>query len=140
LLPDGILRSYNICNRRAGQGARGKELKATVTRQGEFPVVAIEGKVVRENQQELRTLLEQLVSGGARGIALNLEGVEYMDSAGLGCCAAVRKLISNNGGGSMAVFGACQNIKKMWGLIRLDLIIPTFPDAEAALAYLSEYK
>ena len=71
------------------------------------------------------------------GIALNLEAVEYMDSAGLGCCAAVKKLMSNNGGGAKAVFGASQNIKKMWGLIRLDLVIPTFPDAEAALAYLS---
>jgi len=112
-------------------------LKTTVTRQGEFPVVAIEGKVVRENQHELRTLLEDLVSNGARGIALNLEAVEYIDSAGLGCCAAVKKLMSSNGGGAMAVFGASQNIQKMWGLIRLDLVIPTFPDAEAALAHLA---
>ena len=40
-------------------------MKTTVSSQGEFSVVAIEGKVVRENQQELRTLLEDLVSDGA---------------------------------------------------------------------------
>ena len=112
-------------------------MKTTVTRHGDFPVVTIEGRVVRENQQELRILLEDLVSNGDRGIALNLAAVEYMDSAGLGCCAAVQKRISSNGGGALTVFGASQNITKMWGLIRLDLVIPTFPDAEGALAHLS---
>jgi anti-sigma B factor antagonist len=114
-------------------------LKTTVSSQGEFSVVAIEGKVVRENQQELRTLLEDLVSDGAKRIVLNLEAVEYMDSAGLGCCAAVKKQMSNDGDASMAVFGASQNIEKMWGLIRLDLVIPTFPDAEAAMEHLAAH-
>lgn len=113
-------------------------MKTTVSQPEEegFPVVNVEGKVIRENQGELRKQLEELVTSGHRGIALNLEGVNYMDSAGLGCCAAVQKGLKQQSG-SLVVFGASPNIEKMWKLIRLDLVIPLVADKQTAFARLA---
>jgi anti-anti-sigma factor len=112
-------------------------LKTTIQHREGYAIVRIEGKIVRENQGELRERLEELIPLGTKGIALDLNKTDYMDSAGLGCCASVRKLICDRGAGSLAVFGASANIERMWKLIRLDLIIPLFQEEAEALAWLA---
>ena len=99
-------------------------------------VVKPVGRVVRENQTELRAELERLVRGGALKIALNLEMVDYMDSAGLGCCSFISKLLGEQASGAVAVFGASRNLEKTWTLIRLDLVIPLFANEAESLAWL----
>jgi anti-sigma B factor antagonist len=101
-------------------------------------IVRVTGRVVRENQVELRKKLEEAIANGARGIALDFAGVEYLDSAGLGCCASVHKLMQDKGCGSMVMFGPLPNIEKMWKLIRLDLVIPCFRWEAEALAALKK--
>ncbi len=86
--------------------------------------VSVKGKVVRENQAELRRQLEAIIAAGMDGIALDFDRVDYIDSAGLGCCAAAHKLLREKGGGELVMYGASPNIQKMWKLIRLDLVIP----------------
>ena len=116
----------------------GRSLNTTVERQDGYALVAVEGRVIRENQGDLRTELEGLISEGVKGIVLDLEGVEYMDSGGLGCCAAVQKTFKAKGTGSLVVVGASPNIQRMWKLIRLDLVIAIFPEKEAALNHLAK--
>ena len=105
-------------------------------------VVRISGKIIRENQAELRSQLEELIAGGAQGIAIDLEGVSYMDSAGLGCCASLSKRMRESRGdvekgvAPLTVFNASPNIAKMWKLIRLDLVIPICAEEKEALALL----
>ena len=108
-----------------------------ITRSVGFAIVRVEGKVIRENQGDLRERLEGLLAQGTKGVALDLEKVDYMDSAGLGCCASVQKLIRDKAGGSLVVFGASSNIEKMWKLIRLDLVIPLFAAEKEALGWLA---
>ena len=81
---------------------------------------------------------DELIASGAKGIVLNLERVSYMDSGGLGCCAAVQKSLKDKGSRYLVVYGASPNIQKMWKLIRLDLVISMFPEKEGALAFLAE--
>ncbi|MEM7233053.1 MAG: STAS domain-containing protein, partial [Planctomycetota bacterium] len=121
---------------RRGRRVVDEVLKTNVEKQDGFGVVALEGRVVRENQAQLRSELESLVSEGVSGIALNLEAVTYMDSAGLGCCAAVQRHMKTEGAGRMAVYGAAPDIRRMWELIRLDLVIPLFEEQSDALSHL----
>jgi anti-anti-sigma factor len=112
------------------------ELTIEIQRREELAVVRIEGSVIRENQPQLRAELEQLVAEGASNIAIDLAKVDYMDSAGLGCCSSISKLLREKASGSMAVFGASANMEKTWTLIRLDLVIPIFSDEREATIWL----
>ena len=116
--------------------------ESVVERRDGTAVVRISGKIIRENQAELRSQLEELIAGGAQGIAIDLEGVSYMDSAGLGCCASLSKKMRESRGDAeqgvvpLTVFNASPNIAKMWKLIRLDLVIPICAEENEALALL----
>ncbi|MGH9363280.1 MAG: STAS domain-containing protein [Thermoanaerobaculia bacterium] len=108
-----------------------------VTRQHNgVAIVAVQGRIVRENQAELRQAIEALVGEGLKGVALDLGKVDYVDSAGLGCCAAIQKLLKDKRCGSLAVFRPAPSIERMWKLIRLDLVIPLFREEKEALARL----
>lgn len=111
-------------------------MEIAVRQRDAFTIVAVEGKLVRENQGELRAKLEELVDKGAKGIALDFAGVNYLDSAGLGCCASVQKLMQDRGSGALVMFGAPSNVEKTWRLIRLDLVIPVFPTEKEAVTRL----
>ena len=117
-------------------------LQISVERHDETGVVRARGKIVRENQAELRKQLEELIAAGADGIALDLQGVSYMDSAGLGCCASVAKSMREGAGADrsafLVVFNASPNVEKMWKLIRLDLVIPICEEEKDALTVLAE--
>ena len=110
-------------------------MKTTSERRDPATIVRIEGKIIRENQAELRAKLEELMAAGALLVALDLDKVEYMDSSALGCCASVQKSLRERAG-LLVVFGASPNVEKMWKLIRLDLVIPLLADEKEAIARL----
>lgn len=120
-----------------------------VRQENDLAIVSVKGRIVRETRDDLRIKLEEIISKGVKGIALDFEGVEYMDSAGLGCCASMQKLIGDRNPGRssgdghsadgksdgksedsspglLVMFGASPSVEKMWRLIRLDLAIPFF--------------
>ena len=101
-------------------------------------IVRVDGKVVRENQGELRSALDDVIVGGTRRIALDLEKVTYMDSAALGCCASVQKSLRAGDPGALVVYNASADIQKVWKMIRLHLLVPIFASEEEALAALAE--
>ncbi|MBI4582602.1 MAG: STAS domain-containing protein [Planctomycetes bacterium] len=116
-------------------------MKITVRPQDPYYIVRVEGKIVRENQAELRSKLEEVIGkGGVKGIALDFEAIDYLDSAGLGCCASIHKLLFDRKCGPLVMFGASPNIERMWKLIRLDLVIPLFQKEQDALAQLAAKK
>jgi anti-anti-sigma factor len=111
-------------------------MKVSSQRRDGFGILRVEGKLVRENQADLRACLEDLVRGAVRDVAIDLRAVDYLDSAGLGACASCRKMLKDSGGGVLVMFGASPGIVKMWKLIRLDLVIPSFSTEDAALEHL----
>jgi anti-sigma B factor antagonist len=113
-------------------------LKIESTSHRDVVVVKPVGRVVRENAGQLRQWLESAVQDGARRIALDLEKIEYMDSAGLGCCSYGHKLLSGIDHGAVAAFGAPEKLEKMWYLIRLDLVIPLFSTSAEACDWLRD--
>jgi anti-anti-sigma factor len=98
--------------------------------------VQLSGQIVRENQLELRNVLESLGGPNVRAVALDLNALDYIDSSGLGTCAAARKSLREKGVTRMVAFGASPSVQKMWRLIRLDLVIPCLATEKEALAQL----
>ena len=107
-----------------------------VSRSGEFAIVRVAGSVIRDNQAELRTKLEELIDTGIKGVALDFTGVDYVDSSGMGCCVCVLRRMHDRKCGIVVVFGASDDIVRVWKLIRLDVVIPIVPTEHEALARL----
>ena len=99
-------------------------LQIDVENHQDVVVVKPGGRVIRENEAELRTVLERLIAAGVGKIAVDLAMVGYMDSAGLGCCAHVFRLVTERAGGAMAECGASSGLETIGGLIRLARVIP----------------
>jgi len=98
-----------------------------------YTIVRLEGDIVRENQGELRASVEDILARRGGGIILDLAGVGYIDSAGLGCCVGIHKLMEERHQ-NLAVIRPTPNVEQMLRMIRLDLIIPILDDAEKAEA------
>jgi anti-sigma B factor antagonist len=111
-------------------------MEITARRKDDFAIVEVTGKIVRDNQVELRSRLEELIASGIKGMALDFANVHYLDSAGMGCCVSVQKDMNQKNRGMLVVFGASPDVEKVWKLIRLDLVIPLFPNEDDALARL----
>jgi len=66
---------------------------------GDVSIVEVTGRVtLGEATGKLRETVRELINKGRKYIILNLAGVEYMDSAGLGELVGAYTTVTNNGG------------------------------------------
>ena len=74
-------------------------LNLTTHENGEVTIVNTSGKLtLGEGTSSLRTKIRDLVEGGSRRIVLNMNGVTYMDSSGLGELVASHTTVTRAGG------------------------------------------
>jgi anti-sigma B factor antagonist len=76
-------------------------------------VVALDGRVVLgEESSALREKVKNLVAEGKKKIVLNMSGVTYIDSSGLGARVAAY-CSSKSGGASMRLCGLGSNLNQL---------------------------
>jgi anti-anti-sigma factor len=81
----------------------------------------------------LRTMIDNLLTSGATRIILNLEHVNYVDSAGLGALIEMHRKTKAKGG-SLKLCHLGPNLQRALELARLLPIFETCPTETAALA------
>src|SRR5215470_6340784 len=69
----------------------------------------------------LRDRMNALLAEGKRNFVLNLAGVEYIDSSGLGQLITIWTSIRNRGG-QMAVYGPTKRVQRLFDITRLDTV------------------
>ena len=69
-----------------------------------------------------RAALVKQIDGGSRRIVINLAGVEFMDSSGLGALVSALKHIGRDG--ELAVCSPTEAVRSMFELTRLHRVIP----------------
>lgn len=84
-------------------------------------VVAVTGEVDVHTAPELRAELNRLLTDGARDIAVDLEGVEFIDSTGLGVLLGAHRQ-ATEAGGTFEVRTTSERILK---LLRISGLIDT---------------
>lgn len=84
-------------------------------------------------QQELRKTVEELLGNDVKRLAINLGGVPYMDSSGIGelvrTYTGLRKI-----GGRCVLFAANKQVLMLLKMVRLDTVLKVVDDETAALA------
>ena len=100
---------------------------------GDRTVVRVGGDVDAYTAPHLRAQLFALLRGGAKRLVIDLEGVEFLDSSGLGVLIAVRRRLASNGG-SVCVVCTREPICRIFRITSLDRAVPVFASLEEALA------
>ncbi len=99
---------------------------------GFVSLVDVSGRLTSFETGALRDSISRLLRQGHKDIVLNLSGLQYLDSSGIGELARVYVSVVKQGG-QMKVIGLSSKIEEVLKITHLYQVFPEFPDEEAAL-------
>jgi len=96
-------------------------------------ILDLDGRItVGEESSKLRETLRELTAGGATNVILNLRGVDYIDSTGLGalvvCFTSLRKA-----GGKMTLLNVSRRNIELLVFTKLATVFEIFNDEQQAV-------
>ena len=97
----------------------------------DIAVVRVEGRLNMVAAPELRDVVAAAVAGGRPRVVVDLAGVEFMDSSGLGALIASLKT-ARQAGGDLRIAAVNEQVALVLQLSNLDRILKPYPDADAA--------
>lgn len=77
----------------------------------------------------------EYINNGSNLIVLDLSGVEFVDSSGLGAIVSSLKVLGRKG--DIVIAGVGSSVLQMFSLTRMDKVFKMFPSQEEALQALS---
>ena len=110
---------------------------ATIKESGQVSLVHVTGSLTSFEVTGLRTTITSLLRQGRRKIILNLDGLRYLDSSGIG--ELVRNYMTViKAGGEMKVVGLKPKVEEIFKVTQLHQIFQEFQDEKEALASFPE--
>jgi anti-sigma B factor antagonist len=107
----------------------------------DWRVLAVTGEIDAYTSPRLREELRHDIDGGARRIVVDLRGVEFMDSTGLGVLVSALKRVKEGGGGEVNDDGrlslVCTSpqilrVLSVTGLDKVFVVAPSVAEASAS--------
>ncbi len=99
---------------------------------GNVGVLSLAGEIDIATKDRVREAAEGLIAEGARNLLVDLAGVEYMDSSGLGVLKGLRSHLVESGG-QVGIVSPRTFIKKLFERAGLDQVFPMYEELGAAL-------
>ncbi len=109
------------------------DLEITTSRSGVRTVVHVSGEIDVYTVPALRDRLDAEIDSGHHELVVDLGGVTFMDSTGLGVLVGRLKLIRGFGG-SMRLVSAHERVLKVFTITGLDKVFEIFPTVDEAVA------
>ena len=102
----------------------------------EVTILDLKGKMtLGEGDELLKDKINSLLAAGKKKLLLNLEGVPYIDSAGLGEVVRTYTTVSRQGG-SLELLNLTKRIEDLLSITKLLTVFDTFDsEAEAVKSY-----
>ena len=95
-------------------------------------VVEISGRLGLGNTlYSIEAAIRKLIDDGARKMVVDLTGLNYIDSAGIGMLIGCNGHMEQNGG-RVRIAGAQGVVQKSFNIARIEAIVPLDPDVETA--------
>lgn len=108
------------------------ELGLDVRKVASHAVVDVKGEIDVYTAPKLREKLIELVSDGTYDVIVNLEGVDFLDSTGLGVLVGALKRVKAHDG-SLALVCTQDKILKIFKITGLTKVFPIHDSVEAAV-------
>lgn len=109
------------------------QLRTDVSKIADWTIVNVYGELDVATSPELRELLIQLVSDGSSRLVIDLDGIDFLDSTGLGTIIGALKRARTHGG-DLRLVCTQTRIMRMFEITGLDKAIPLLPTLDAAVA------
>jgi anti-sigma B factor antagonist len=109
------------------------ELRTEVSDVAGWTVVSIYGELDVATAPSLREKLIGLVGDGSNQLILDLEGVDFLDSTGLGVIVSALKRARTQGGDLRLVCTQAR-IRRLFEITGLDKAVPLLPSLDAAVS------
>ncbi len=110
------------------------DINITERQAGDITVLDLEGKItIGEGSVALRTAIRRLLGEGKNKLLLNLAGVSYIDSSGIGELVSSFTTVKKEGG-SLKLLNLTQKIQDLLAITKLLTVFDTFDDEELALS------
>lgn len=97
-----------------------------------MPVVELEGEVDLSTSPQFKETVYRLIDSGKRDIVVDLDGLDFMDSTGLGVLVAVLKRTSMEGGRVRLVCSK-RSILKVFQVTGLDKVFSIYDNLHRCL-------
>ena len=105
---------------------------ANIRQVGQVSVVEVIGKLTSLEGGALRSSIARLLKEGRKQILLNLSGLTYLDSSGIGDLVHTYMSVIR-GGGEMKVVGLSDKVEEILKITQLYQVFQEFQDEQAAL-------
>jgi anti-sigma B factor antagonist len=105
---------------------------ATIRQVGQVSVVEVSGKLTSFESGALRNSIAKLLKEGRKQILLNLSGLTYLDSSGVGDLVHTYMSVIK-GGGEMKVVGLTEKVEEILKITQLYQVFQEFQDERSAL-------
>ena len=107
------------------------EFGVTVASHKGWEVLTVSGEIDMATAPRFRQRLLALISDGAQNVVIDLSGVDYIDSTGLGVLMGGAKRV-RSAGGDIRLVTAGSHLAKLIELTRLDRVLDMFESVAAA--------
>jgi anti-sigma B factor antagonist len=112
------------------------QLSVSQTSAGNVPILAITGEVDVYSAPELKDRIGEIIQAGQTTVIVDLSGVAFLDSTGLGALVEARSA-AGEAGGSLPIVCTQERILKLFTITGLDGVFAIHPDVSAAVAELT---
>lgn len=103
-----------------------------IRQQGQVALIAVSGHLTFFEVGALRDAVQALLKQSRKNILLNLTGLQYLDSSGIGELARIYVNVVKQGG-AMKVIGLSPKVEEVLKITHLSQIFQEFPDEQSAL-------
>jgi anti-sigma B factor antagonist len=104
----------------------------TIRQEGLISLVEVSGRLTSFEIGALRESIQRLLKHGHKNIVLNLTGLQYLDSSGIGELAREYVGVVKQGG-QMKLVGLSPKVQEVLKITQLYQVFQDFPDEEAAM-------
>ena len=103
-----------------------------IRQQDQVALVDVSGHLTLFEVAALRDSIQSLVKAQRKNILLNLSGLQYLDSSGIGELARIYVAVVKNGG-TLKVVGLTAKVEEVLKITHLSKVFQEFPDEQSAL-------
>ena len=102
--------------------------------QGEVTIVVVRGVIkLGESAQTFSRFLGEVLAEGSNPVLIDLEGIDHVDSTGLGELVGYLQRFEEQGR-RMAFINPAKRLRKLFKLTRLDEVVPIYDDRARAIS------
>jgi anti-sigma B factor antagonist len=106
-------------------------MNLTVSTAQEYAVVRPEGRLTAPSVPQLRSAVDDLITGGTPRIVVDLSATEFIDSSGLGALVGGLKS-ARLAGGDLRIAAATDPVRRVLKLTHLDRVLRDHSTPESA--------